>query len=890
MRRFSSKAVLALALILTLLVSLCVPAFAEGDDTLIAPAKPKVVVSNQSLKVNGEAADCEKYNVNDNNFFKLRDLAMLLNGTTSQFNVDFDGEKREVYITTGEAYTPDGSELQTGEDKSATCVTSTWKVLIDGEETDILAYNIGGNNYFKLRDLGKTVHFYVHYDEATRTMLVDEQDEDEAWDTGDASKDNPRNADGIGETEVLVVSFGTSFNDSRVATIGAIEAAMEKAFPGYSVRRGFTANIIIDHVYTRDDEKIDDITEALDRAVANGVKNLLVQPTHLMNGYEYTDVQDELKKYEDKFETIVLGAPILTTDADYEVVMKAITADTAQFLDGETAVCFMGHGTENASNHVYADMQAKLTAAGYKDYFIGTVEAEPTFQDVVDAVKAAGYKKVVLEPLMIVAGDHANNDMADPEDPESWYSLFAAAGIEPTVRLKGLGEFPEIQDLLVEHLKEAASEALDEDYGTGDASKDNPRNQDGIGEKELLVVSFGTSFNDSRVATIGAIEAAMEKAFPEYDVRRGFTANIIIDHVARRDGEIIDDLTEALDRAVANGVKELVVQPTHLMNGYEYTDVVDELKKYEGKFDAIAIGEPILTTERDYTTVINAITADTAQYLDGETAICFMGHGTENASNHVYADMQAKLTAAGYKDYFIGTVEAEPTFQEVVDAVKAAGYKKVVLEPLMIVAGDHANNDMADPEDEESWYSLFVAAGIEPTVRLKGLGEFPEIQELLVAHAKAAMASIATAGPTRDVAGSSETIGRKSVEEEGMTPITAAQLKAGTYDVTVTSSSSMFKVRNAKITVADGKITATFDLSKSYTWFFMGATEEIAAADEAAFLKGEAAEDGMWSYTVEIEALDEGIVCSAYSKNKDQWYPEMILFRADSLPEGALAE
>ena len=206
----------------------------------------------------------------------------------------------------------------------------------------------------------------------------------------------------------------------------------------------------------------------------------------------------------------------------------------------------------------------------------------------------------------------------------------------------------------------------------------------------------------------------------------------------------------------------------------------------------------------------------------------------------------------------------------------------------MIVAGDHANNDMADPEDEESWYSLFKAAGIEPTVRLKGLGEFPEIQELLVAHAKAAMASITTAGPSRDVAGSSDTIARKSVEEEGMTPITADKLNAGTYDVTVTSSSSMFKVRNAKITVADGKITATFDLSKSYTWFFMGATEQIAAADSAAFIEGKATEEGLWSYTTEISALDEGIVCSAYSKNKDQWYPELILFRADSLADGAL--
>ncbi|MBR4164656.1 MAG: sirohydrochlorin cobaltochelatase, partial [Lachnospiraceae bacterium] len=316
-----------------------------------------------------------------------------------------------------------------------------------------------------------------------------------------------------------------------------------------------------------------------------------------------------------------------------------------------------------------------------------------------------------------------------------------------------------------------------------------------------------------------------------------------------------------------------------------------ELARYADKFETIVLGDPILTDDEDYDVVIKAITEDTRQFLDGETAICFMGHGTEAASNHVYADMQAKLTAAGYKDYFIGTVEAEPTFQEVVDAVKAAGYKKVVLEPLMIVAGDHANNDMADPEDPESWYSLFAAAGIQPTVRLKGLGEFPAIQELLVAHAKAAAGGAAPAekaGPTRDIAGASDTIKRSEVEEEGMTPVTGDKLVDGTYDITAKSSSSMFKVRDARLTVKAGKMTVTFTTTKSYTWFFMGGTEKIAAADESEFIPGVEGEDGSMTYTVAIDALDEGIVCAAYSKNKDQWYPELILFRSDSLPAGAL--
>ncbi len=289
---------------------------------------------------------------------------------------------------------------------------------------------------------------------------------------------------------------------------------------------------------------------------------------------------------------------------------------------------------------------------------------------------------------------------------------------------------------------EEAEEEDEENYETGDASKDNPRNQDEIGEKELLVVSFGTSFNDNRVATIGAIENAMEEAFPEYSVRRGFTAQIIIDHVKNRDGEVIDNFGEALNRAIDNGVKTLVVQPTHLMNGLEYNDVMDELAQYAEEFEQVAVGEPLLTSDEDYQTVISAITDDTKAQDDGETAIVFMGHGTEAESNQIYATMQEKLTEAGFANYFVGTVEASPSLDDVLAAVQAVEYKKVVLQPLMIVAGDHANNDMAGDEDG-SWKKTFEDAGYEVTCNLKGLGEMPAIQELLVAHAQAAIDSLA---------------------------------------------------------------------------------------------------------------------------------------------------
>ncbi len=289
---------------------------------------------------------------------------------------------------------------------------------------------------------------------------------------------------------------------------------------------------------------------------------------------------------------------------------------------------------------------------------------------------------------------------------------------------------------------EPSGEPVDEEenYDTGDASLDNPRNQDGIGEKELLVVSFGTSYNDNRRLTIGAIEAAMETAFPEYAVRRGFTSQIIIDHVKSRDGEVIDNVGEALDRAVANGVKTLVVQPTHLMNGLEYNDLVNEVAQYSDAFEAVVIGEPLLTSDEDFQVVAKAIVEATAAYDDGKTAICFMGHGTEAASNGVYAKMQQVLKDLGYENYFIGTVEAAPTVEDVLAAVQAGSYERVVLQPLMIVAGDHANNDMAG--DEDSWKTIFADAGYEVECLVRGLGELEAIQDLLVEHAQAAVDSL----------------------------------------------------------------------------------------------------------------------------------------------------
>ena len=295
-------------------------------------------------------------------------------------------------------------------------------------------------------------------------------------DTGDASKDDSRNQDDIGENELLVVSFGTSFNDSRVKDIKGIEDALQAAYPDWSVRRAFTAQIIINHVQARDGEKIDNMQQALDRAVANGVKNLVVQPTHLMHGAEYDEMMEMIDEYKDKFEHVAVAEPLLgevgadaaAINADKEAVAKAVTAAAVKdagfdSLDAaaeeKVAFVFMGHGTSHTAKVSYSQMQTAMQTLGYSNVFIGTVEGEPeetACENVIEAVKAAGYTKVILRPLMVVAGDHANNDMAGADD-DSWLSQFQASGDFASVecQIAGLGEIEDIQQRYIEHTKAA---------------------------------------------------------------------------------------------------------------------------------------------------------------------------------------------------------------------------------------------------------------------------------------------------------------------------------------------------------------------------------------------------------------------------------------------------
>ncbi len=436
----------------------------------------------------------------------------------------------------------------------------------------------------------------------------------------------------------------------------------------------------------------------------------------------------------------------------------------------------------------------------------------------------------------------------------------------------------------------------DPDYfgrDTGDASKDDPLNQDDIGENELLVVSFGTSFNDSRVADISGVEKKLQEAYPDWSVRRAFTAQIIINHVQARDDEKIDNMEQALERAVSNGVKNLVVQPTHLMHGAEYDELVDAVNNYKDKFETVTVAEPLLGEVGSDATAVNddkknvaeAITAEavkTAGYdsLDAAkedgTAFVFMGHGTSHSAKVSYSQMAAQMSELGYENVFIGTVEGEPeetACENVINDVKEAGYKKVVLRPLMVVAGDHANNDMAG-DDEDSWKSQFEASGAFDKIdtQIAGLGEIDAIQQIYVDHTKAAIESL---GDSVNVSATAEVSDSSSLTD-------------GTYSVAFNTDSSMFHVNEANngrgvLTVKDGKMTIHISLvSKKIVNLFVG-TAADAAKDGAAVLEPTTDkvtyEDGtveeVYGFDVPVESLDKEFDLAILG-TKGEWYDHKV--------------
>ena len=438
-------------------------------------------------------------------------------------------------------------------------------------------------------------------------------------------------------------------------------------------------------------------------------------------------------------------------------------------------------------------------------------------------------------------------------------------------------------------------EEADPDYfgrDTGDASKDDPLNEDGIGEKELLVVSFGTSFNDSRAQDIGGIEKALQAAYPDWSVRRAFTAQIIINHVQARDGEKIDNMDQALQRAVDNGVKHLVIQPTHLMHGAEYDELCAAAESYKDKIETIEIAEPLLgevgkdgsTTNADKKAVAEALTAEAVKAAGYEsledaakdsTAFVFMGHGTSHAAAVTYTQMQTQMEELAYGNVYIGTVEGKPAetaCEAVIERIKEAGYQKVVLRPLMVVAGDHANNDMAG-DDEDSWKSQFLASGAFDTVtcQIGGLGGIPAIEQIYVEHT-AAVIGAPTGTTTTD-----------STSEAN-----ADALEDGTYAADFTTDSSMFHVNEAEdgkgvLTVKDGQMTIHVSLASEKILNLFPGSAEDAKKDGAALLQptkdtvkyADGTEEVVNGFDIPVPALDEEFPLALIGK-KGKWYDHMV--------------
>ena len=439
-------------------------------------------------------------------------------------------------------------------------------------------------------------------------------------------------------------------------------------------------------------------------------------------------------------------------------------------------------------------------------------------------------------------------------------------------------------------------EEADPDYfgrDTGDASKDDPLNEDGIGEKELLVVSFGTSFNDSRAQDIGGIEKTLQAAYPDWSVRRAFTAQIIINHVQARDGEKIDNMDQALQRAVDNGVKHLVIQPTHLMHGAEYDELCAAAESYKDKIETIEIAEPLLgevgkdgsETNADKKAVAEALTAEAVKAAGYEsledaakdsTAFVFMGHGTSHAAAVTYTQMQTQMEELAYGNVYIGTVEGKPAetaCEAVIERIKEAGYTKVVLRPLMVVAGDHANNDMAG-DDDDSWKSQFLASRAFDTVscQIGGLGGIPAIEQIYVEHTAAVIGA-----PTGEAAST-----------DSASEANADVLEDGTYAADFTTDSSMFHVNEAEdgkgvLTVKDGQMTIHVSLtSENIQNLFPGSAED-AKKDGAALLQptkdtvkySDGTEEVVNGFDVPVPALDEEFPLALIGK-KGKWYDHMV--------------
>lgn len=528
-----------------------------------------------------------------------------------------------------------------------------------------------------------------------------------------------------------------------------------------------------------------------------------------------------------------------------------------------------------------------LSACGSDAAGESSVQAESVSED--DAVENSSASSTTVSS--------EGTEMTDQEEADNVAALIDAIYVQERTDEtdKQCTEAKEAWDALTDEQKELVEgEFADPDYfgrDTGDASLDDPGNADDIGENEILVVSFGTSFNESRVEDILGIEKAIAAAYPEWSVRRAFTAQIIINHVQARDSEFIDNMDQALQRAVDNGVKNLVVQPTHLMSGAEYDELVASVEEYADNFESVSVAEPLLGEVGNDASVINEDKAAVAEALTAEaladagydsvetakeagTAFVFLGHGTSHTAKVSYSQMQTQFGELGYDNVFVGTVEGEPeetACASVIEAVHEAGYTNVILRPLMVVSGDHANNDMADPEDEESWLSQFEASGYfeDITCQIEGLGRVGAIQDIYVEHTQKAI----------------EAVGGNATASSGTS---ASELEDGEYTVEFNTDSSMFHVNEANegkgvLTVKDGQMTVHVSLvSKSIVNLYPGTAKEAEqdlenvlepTTDTVTYSDGISEE--VYGFDIPVPALDTEFECAIIG-TKGVWYDHMV--------------
>lgn len=381
------------------------------------------------------------------------------------------------------------------------------------------------------------------------------------------------------------------------------------------------------------------------------------------------------------------------------------------------------------------------------------------------------------------------------------------------------------------------------------------------GKSVLLVVSTGTKQTESRENAIGAIEQALAAANPEMEVRRAFISELIIAMIEAQDGVKYDNIVTAMRRMIADGVTDVMIQSTFVLDGSYQEEMVEQITPFEGLFDSFKISKPLLSSEDDFLLLSQALVDISAPYLKDGTAVVWMGHGTEHASNDTYRIIQNSINALSQNRILVGTVEAEPALEDVLAAAKSLNAKKVVLMPLMVTAGTHAYEDMAG-DDEDSWKAAFESAGFQVECVLKGLGEYESVRALYVQHAKDAMT--------------------------GTSPILADQLAEGEYPIDVTCASEHFRVTAATLTVKDGAMTAVITLSgTAYTRFFVGTAEEAAAAGEDQYLSFQTSAEGTYQYEIPVSCLDAEIPCAAWSAKKETWYDRVLVFVSASLPEAA---